>query len=197
MSNAEKPRVAWLHRAEDVYFTDEQTASYPEWDSIKKSYIKFIEHSAYDAVVKERDDYKICYDANLEERTELREEIDALEAKLTAMELRAVSAESINEILKSEIETAKQYFPGQLALTEERDALAAQLIEAHRLQTVAVEMSSKFEAQLNEAKQLIEADNKYIKRLERALAYSKEVLSVAYDDDKALYHVERLERSDE
>lgn len=52
-------------------------------------------------------------------------------------------------------------------LTNERDALAAQLIEAHRLQTVAVEMSSKFEAQLNEAKQLIEADNKYIKRLER------------------------------
>jgi len=53
----------------------------------------------------------------------------------------------------------------------------------------------RLERELVEAKQLIEADNKYIKRLERALAYAKKCLTPEQIEfGKCLTEIERLER---
>lgn len=70
-------RVAWLHKANDNYYTDEQFQAETKINSyMERSYIKFVEHSAFEALRKQLEDVMLeCASRNkqLEDVTAERE----------------------------------------------------------------------------------------------------------------------------
>lgn len=60
------PRVAWLHRANDSYYTEEQVNDPKGFclprETLETCYYQFIEKSAFDDVVNERDELRWLFD---------------------------------------------------------------------------------------------------------------------------------------
>lgn len=115
-------RIAWLHRANDNYYTDEQMNDLID-QRAKHTYLKFIEHSAYlaleaelaelktswksyelDTIRRERDVLKIARDAAIDlvdsARTEL-EQVKAERDHARDMEQVAISERMSDSIIKN------------------------------------------------------------------------------------------------
>lgn len=60
---SDKPRVAYLHKANDNYYTDQQVEhGEVTREIIDKSYLTFIEIEAYEATIRERDELRTARD---------------------------------------------------------------------------------------------------------------------------------------
>lgn len=196
MSNAEKPRVYCLPiNVLNPFYGGIDTPSEPPD-------VELIEKSAYDAVVQQLSHCAVTGSAVAKERDELAALMDDSGAPKNWKEIWISHRQATVKAQKERDAIRKQdvdYLDTIGELMREKAAMAAQLAEVNISYTnnceIYVKRIEQLEVQLAEGKQLIDADNKHIKHLERALAFAKSCIKSG-ETYLVIELIEKMERGE-